>query len=167
MHNERGFKEANIAHDLATAFRKQGFLAYPEFPFKGGSIDALFVKGNDIVICEWKKLSPRSIPKLTLQKKRMLQFNPRREMAAHEFKPRPWRTSWLWVCDTWFPDCREWWLGPRSKLTTKNPFDRQWQRGALTFNHLPKDWDPYCWLWAVKEPSERFVWKDSDIVFKQ
>jgi hypothetical protein len=36
----------------------------------------------------------------------------------------------------------------------------------MNFKHLPKDWDPYCWMWAVLDPSARFTWTDEDIVFE-
>lgn len=83
MKINEGFKEANIAHDVSAAFRKEGYYVFPEFPFSGGSIDAVFIRDSEVVICEWKRLHRRSVIDITEQTARMLRFDPQRELSEH------------------------------------------------------------------------------------
>ena len=56
MKINEGFKEANIAHAFSAAFLRAGYSVFPEFSFAGGSIDALFLREKEIVLCEWKRM---------------------------------------------------------------------------------------------------------------
>lgn len=153
MRMNEGFKEANIAHDLSGTFRSAGFLAYPEFPYGSGSIDAVFVKEREIVVCEWKRLYPRSIPRIAEQTKRLMRFDAATEMAKHRFIAREWRVSRLWVCDTWLPSCADWWGGKLSKVQAVRPFDQNWKCGRHDFDSFGDGWYSYSWVWAFSEPT--------------
>jgi len=144
----QGFKEANIAHDMAWAFRSAGYYAFPEFHFESGSLDALFVRKSTVVVCEWKRLHPRSATAIAQQTKRMLRFDPNRELPLRDFQPRPWKIRHLWVCDAWEPASIDWWLKRPSRIRTPNPFG-DWTTGRIPFASLGEDWFPYAWVWAI------------------
>ena len=147
-----GFKEANIAHDVSAAFRSEGYLVYPEFPFENGSIDAVFIRDNEVVVSEWKRLYRKSTPEIVDQTSRMMRFDPNVELPKYGFKPRAWLVKRLWVCDVWdeFDDSVNWWSGSSSKIPTQYPFDSTWKKGKESFPDFNPEWSRYSWLWAYR-----------------
>jgi hypothetical protein len=152
MNETQGFKEVNIAFALWTAFFKAGYFCFPEFPYKNGSIDCVFVRGSEIVVCEWKKVHRNaSAREILKQTKRMLHFNPVPELEKHRFKRKKWRIIRLWLCDTWYQSTVDWWIGRETKIRPLPPFDSKWTVGKHDFDSLGTDWYPYFWLWAFKK----------------
>jgi hypothetical protein len=142
-----GFKEANIAHDFSAAFQKSAYYVFPEFPFEGGSIDAVFVKDTEVVVCEWKRCYAGSFGSIVDQTQRMLRFDPAVELPKHGFKPQDWVTRWLWVCDAWDEPTVDWWCGRAVSAPLLCPFKTGWSIGDHRFPGLR--W-LYVWLWAYK-----------------
>src|SRR4051812_47753679 len=133
MNDSQGFKEVNIAFALWSAFHKAGYLGYPEFPHKKGSIDAMFIREEEIVICEWKQVHRGSAPVIVDQTARMMDFDPVLEFEKHRFKGRNWKTRRLWVCDAWEQSAVDWWMGCPTKILTPRPFDSKWTVGRKDF----------------------------------
>lgn len=148
MNVRRGFKEVNVAYSMSFALQKAGYFAFPEFPYGGGSIDAIFVRGDEVVVCEWKHLYRRSASLVVAQTERMLRFEPKRDFRLHGFKPRKWKTRYLWVADSWEERAVDWWLGRPTSIEDKRPFDRRWTIGSESFPSFGPEWDPYSWVWA-------------------
>ena len=153
---DEGFREANIAHDLSWVFRRNGYLAFPEFPFDGGSIDAVFVRDREVVACEWTRFYRRAKQKVIRQSERLLRFDPRIELPKHGFSIRPQVYTILWVCDVWFESDGEWWLGRAVDQLDPCPFGRGWKVGREDFSTLQLRAHQgveftYSWLWASKE----------------
>lgn len=148
MNVNQGFKEVNIAFALWIAFHRAGYFGFPEFPYRKGSIDAIFLRGEEIVICEWKQVYRSSAPIIVEQTSRMLRFDPIRELAKHRIASRAWKTRRLWVCDTWEQRAVDWWMGRETKIRTPSPFDSEWTVGKEDFEDFGDGWFPYCWLWA-------------------
>ncbi|PTY07519.1 hypothetical protein DB347_09500 [Opitutaceae bacterium EW11] len=155
MNLDMGFREALLVNSVTLAFHDRGYLCYPQFCFQGGAIDAVFVKGANVIVSEFKRLLPGSGRTILNQTKRMLEFDVRQEMAFHQFKPKDWQVAHLWVCDTWDKHTVNWWMGKRRR-TTDCPFDPSWRRLGCADFHGPlerygSDWDPYAVLWAFRE----------------
>jgi hypothetical protein len=148
MNVRRGFKEVNVAYSMSFAFQKAGYYAFPEFPHKGGSIDAIFVRDDEVVVCEWKHLYRRSAPLVVVQTERMLSFKPERDFLLHGFKPRKWKTRFLWVADSWEKRAVDWWLGKPTPIKDVRPFGRRWIVGSEAFPSFGAEWYPYVWVWA-------------------
>jgi hypothetical protein len=148
MHFGRGFKEMNIAFSVSLALQQAGYYAFPEFHYKGGSIDAIFVRGDEVIVCEWKYLSHRSVGSVVAQTKRMLSFKPEGHLPDFGFKSRKWKTRYLWVADSWEKRAVDWWLGAPSTIRDKRPFNDKWHVGSEAFS-LGPEFDPYyVWVWA-------------------
>ncbi len=124
MAQNQGFKEINIALAVSFAFREAGYHVFPEFPYKRGSIDAVFVHKKKVVVCEWKHIYGRAPRSIVAQTQRMLRFDPKREFMKHGFKAQPWKTKRLWICDTWQKSTVPWWTGDQTQARAKNPFAR-------------------------------------------
>src|SRR5215469_4506257 len=77
MNTNMGFKEALIANSVTSAFINRGFLCYPQFPYKKGAFDAIFLRYENIVLTEFKRLNNSST--LKSQASRMLEFAPDKE----------------------------------------------------------------------------------------
>jgi hypothetical protein len=148
MIEAEGFKEANIAQDVSYAFLDSGYRVYPQFPAGGGSIDAVSVKGAEVIICEWKRAYPGSFGDIVSQTERMLRFDPAVELPPHRFRTQPWVTRWLWVCDAWDKPTIDWWHGRSVSVRCPCPFNGGWTVGSHTFPGLR--WPLYVWLWAYK-----------------
>lgn len=151
MVESEGFKEANIAHDLSAAFQNSAYYVFPEFPFGRGSIDAVFVKETEVVVCEWKRCHKESFKDIVSQTQRVLRFDPAVELPKYGFKPQDWVTRWLWVCDAWDQATIDWWHGRLVAAPIPCPFNGAWSVGYHTFPDLRPDrrW-LYVWLWAYK-----------------
>lgn len=147
-----GFKEASIAHAMWLAFFRAGYWGFPEFPYQGGSIDAVFVREDEVWVCEWKRLNRQSTCEIVDQTARMMCFDPSDELPRYRFKSRPWRTRRLWVCDAWESSAVNWWLKKPSTICTDHPLCSNWLIGKVDFESLGKDWYPYTWLWAYTKP---------------
>lgn len=143
----QGFKEANIAHDVTATFRSAGYYIFPEFPIQHGSIDAIFIRNREIIICEWKRLHPRSRSSILEQTKRMLEFDPAIQLSKFGFPKRQWQTRYLWICDCWDQPSLDWWFGLNTESKTPWPFNK-WICGRFDFSSFGKDWSLYSWVWA-------------------
>ncbi|MGA3143057.1 MAG: hypothetical protein ABSF10_08430 [Verrucomicrobiota bacterium] len=143
-----GFKEVNIAHDLSAAFRLAGFYVFPEFPLaKGGSMDGVFIRGDEVVVCEWKQCYARSAWEVPGQTERMVNFNSMTEFQIYGFPDKNWEKRCLWVCDAWDDETINWWFGrsPVKDGFPPCPFDGNWNRDEYKFQNL--GWN-YSWIWA-------------------
>ena len=147
---KEGFKEANIAHDISYAFRRAGYYSFPEFTLsQGGAVDHVFVRRNEVIVCEWKRLYARHTQQVADQTKRIKQFKPKQQFAEHGFPSRPWKVKHLWVCDAWTNnESVKWWLGQPTEISTRYPF-HDWDVGKYSFPSLGENYDHYCWLWAI------------------
>jgi hypothetical protein len=146
----RGLKETNIAFEVSHVFRKAGYLIYPEYRFRRGSIDAVFIRKDEAIICEWKQLYKNSIHSIKAQTNRMRKFASVINFEKRGFKGEIRKIRFLWVCDTWEDDLHEWWLGHKCKEPSRNPF-KGWKRGDKKFESFGDGWNPYYWLWAYSE----------------
>jgi hypothetical protein len=155
MNTNMGFKEAFLVNAVTFAFLERGFLCYPQFGFRNGAIDAVFIRRKEIVLTEFKRLDAGSTKSVRSQTRRMLRFSPRDQMSEHQFKPRRWKTSHLWVCDTWDEKSVQWWLGGVTTRRLPAPFDGNWKRGRVDLRRAMlrhgTDWYPYSLLWAYHE----------------
>lgn len=148
----RGLKEANIAFVVSHVFRQAGYLIYPEFRFKRGSVDAVFIKKDEAIICEWKQLYKGSIPAIWAQTDRMQTFARENFFAKRGFIGEIRKIRFLWVCDTWEADLREWWFARKCKEPSSYPYPfRGWALGDEKFESFGEGWNPYFWLWAYSE----------------
>ena len=148
MITAEGFKEANIAQDVSYAFQDSGYRVYPQFPVGSGSIDAVSVKGAEVVICEWKRAHAGSFGEIVSQTERMLRFDPAVELPPYGFRTQPWVKRWLWVCDAWDKQTIDWWHGRSVSVRWPCPFNGGWTVGYHPFPGLR--WPLYVWLWAYK-----------------
>lgn len=154
MNTNMGFREALLVNSVTLAFHDCGFLCYPQFTYRNGAIDALFVKGDIVVITEFKRLGSGSFTSVVNQTKRMLKFDAEREMKKHQFRERKWKLHHLWMCDTWGQHTVDWWLGKRRRRSVL-PFDDTWHRDYADFRPVMSrhgsDWDDYFIAWAYKK----------------
>jgi hypothetical protein len=146
----QGLKEANIAFSISYAFRSEGYFVYPEFRFNRGSIDAVFIRNGEAIVCEWKQLYKRSAPVIAEQTERMKLFAEQIQSSKHGFKSPIRKLKLLWVCDTWEPEFKNWWLGQDDKQSTTWPF-KGWILGKADFPSFGDEWNPYSWLWAYRK----------------
>jgi hypothetical protein len=154
MNTNTGFREALLASSVTLAFHDRGFLCYPQFTFKNGAIDALFIKSDIVVLAEFKRLSYGS-HSVVRQTRRMRKFDAVEELRKHQFKRRKWKVHHLWVCDAWERHSVDWWMGKKMRRA-KVPFDGEWERGCTDFQKVMlrhgTDWDPYSIVWAHRKP---------------
>jgi len=154
------FKEANIAHALSIAFHQAGYYIFPEFPMicpslRMGSIDSVFVRGREVFVCEWKNHCDDTATqdKIKKQTERMEIFNTAADsiLTHHKFHGGPWCVHYLWVCEIWTKEEKDWWW---------DNF-KDWTRGCYKFPGLKNDPRPalerwfkdgklYWWVWAWK-----------------
>lgn len=155
MNTNIGFKEANLVHAASLVLQNHDFLCFPEFPYAKGSIDALFVKNEEIIITEFKRLNLTTAQSIIDQNKRMMNFDPDEEMEKHYFKPQKWKVTFLWICDAWETNSVGWWMGKSNSIKLDCPFDKSWKKGNEDFrSEMQKHegvWNPYYILWAFKE----------------
>jgi hypothetical protein len=148
MNINQGFKEASLAAAFWVAFSQAGYLGYPEFPYRKGSIDAVFVRHEEVVVCEWKRVTGPTASAVMRQTARMLTFDPNRELCRHRFCQRKYRKRLLWACDTWERKSADWWLGEGKASRKPRPFGDGWKVGMQVFDSFGEGWYPYFWLWA-------------------
>jgi hypothetical protein len=148
MNEKQGFKEAHIALAMSFAFRDAGYIVFPEFPCKKGSIDAVVMNDDEVLICEWKQVYQHSAQTIVEQTKRMLRFDPPRDFPKYGIKVRPREIKRFWVCDTWNKTAVNWWVGRTKKIRPPSPFVSGWFCGYEEFASFGDGWDPYFWLWA-------------------
>ncbi len=155
MNTNMGFREALLVNSVTLAFHDRGFLCYPQFTYRNGAIDALFIRGEIAVLTEFKRLGYGSSDSVVRQTRRMQKFDAHRELKKHQFRNRKWKLYHLWVCDTWYRHTVDWWMGKRRRKAVI-PFDGEWQRDHVDFRrvmlHHGKEWDPYFIVWAFHEP---------------
>jgi hypothetical protein len=155
MNTDVGFKEANLVHAASCIFWRHGFSFFPEFPYAKGSVDTLFVRKNEVVIAEFKRMHRSMLDTIVSQTERMEQFDPHSELEKHCFKTRKWKLSLLWLCDAWDKESVDWWMGPAKDLMPKCQFGRSWSKGSedlrADLGKHPDNWSPYSILWAYRE----------------